>query len=76
MAEIAQLYADPGTGRPQKGVAGSGPGSARRLRDVLRQFDLTFDPDLLPAGKLTEILPAEFDRFKPGAGSFREESSR
>jgi hypothetical protein len=64
IAEVAQLYADPATGRPRRGVAGSGPGSARRLRDVLRQFDLTFDPDLLPAGRLIELLPNEFARFK------------
>jgi hypothetical protein len=60
----ARLYGDPATGRPVRGAAGSGAGSARRLARVLRQLDLTFDPDLLPDGRLLEILPAEFDRFK------------
>jgi hypothetical protein len=64
IASAAALYGDRVTGRPVRGAAGSGAGSARRLARVLRQLDLTFDPELLPNGRLLEILPAEFDKFK------------
>ncbi len=64
IAAAALLYGDRTTGRPVRGAAGSGAGSARRLARVLRQLDLTFDPELMPEGKLIELLPEEFDKFK------------
>lgn len=64
ISEASRLYADPKTGRPRKGVAGSIGGSVRRLALVLRQFDLTFDVEKMPAGQLSAILPREFDRWK------------
>ena len=65
IAEASALYSDPNTGRPKKGVAGSGRGSVRRLALVLRQLDLTFDVEAMPSGGLQVILPTEFDRWKP-----------
>lgn len=64
IAEASRLYSDLTTGRPRKGVAGSGRGSVRRLALVLQQFDLTFDADSMKLGALNALLPKEFDRWK------------
>jgi hypothetical protein len=66
ISEASRLYADRGTGRPKRGVAGSGRGSVRRLALVLRQLDLTYDVEKMPDGRLVAILPREFDKWKPG----------
>lgn len=60
-----QLYFDAIAGRPKRGVAGSGRGSARRFGLVLRQLDLTYDPDSMAAEAFLDLLPKEFDRWKP-----------
>lgn len=75
IAAAARLYGDQVTGRPVRGAAGSGAGSARRLARVLRQLDLTFDPELLPNGRLVDILPEEFDKFRSGRAARRSTSS-
>jgi hypothetical protein len=67
VAEASRLYSDPLSGRPRKGVAGKGGGSIRRFARVLRQLDLTFDPELMPPGGLSAILPDEFDGWKKSA---------
>lgn len=59
-----KMYLDPTTQRPRKGVAGSGRGSARRFGIVLRQLDLTYDPEVMADDDLIEILPEEFDVWK------------
>jgi hypothetical protein len=59
------LYYDKNTGRPKTGVAGSGRGSARRFGLVLRQLDLTYDPESTPEKDFIALLPPEFDRWKP-----------
>jgi hypothetical protein len=64
IAEANRLYASHLTGRPRKGVSGSGRGSVRRLALVLRQFDLTFDVERMGDGQLIAILPGEFERWK------------
>jgi hypothetical protein len=64
IAEASRLYSDPLSGRPRKGAAGKGGGSIRRFARVLRQLDLTFDPELMPPGGLSAILPVEFDGWK------------
>jgi hypothetical protein len=66
ISEAARLYSDPLSGRPRKGAAGKGGGSIRRFARVLRQLDLTFDPELMPPGGLSRILPVEFDSWKRG----------
>ncbi len=67
IAEANLLYGSKLTGRPRKGVSGSGRGSVRRLAIVLRQFDLTFDVEVMGDGKLINILPVEFERWKESA---------
>jgi hypothetical protein len=69
IAEASRLYADPLTGRPKKGAAGKGGGSIRRFARVLRQLDLTFDPELMPSGGLGAILPVEFAGWKKSVAS-------
>jgi hypothetical protein len=64
VAAASRLYADPSTGRPRRGVAGRGRGSAFRFGMVLRQLDLTYDPEIMPSDGLINILPAEFDNWK------------
>lgn len=58
------MYFDPTTGRPRKGVSGAGPGSAQRFGKVVRQFDLTFDPEVMTIEQFVDILPKEFSRWK------------
>ena len=64
----AAMYSDPDSGRPVRGAAGRGGGSARRLGTVLRQLDLTYDFELLGATSLRTLLPKEFDRWATSAG--------
>jgi hypothetical protein len=64
IAEASRLYSDPISGRPRRGAAGKGGGSIRRFARVLRQLDLTFDPEFMPLGGLSAILPVEFDGWK------------
>ena len=39
--------------------------SARRLADVLLQFDVTWDLYAMKANNLLELLPKEFKKFLP-----------
>lgn len=59
-----QMYLDPETGRPRKGVAGSGPGAALRFGKVVRQLDLTFDPEEMSPDEFIAVLPKEFEKWK------------
>ena len=60
----SRLYFDATAGRPRTGVAGSLGGSVRRFGLVLRQLDLTYDPECMPDAGLLSVLPGEFDRWK------------
>jgi hypothetical protein len=65
IAEANLLFADPATGRPKPRVASKNiGGTVRRLGMVLRQFDLTFDVEDMPAHGLVDLLPQEFSRWK------------
>ncbi|TRU20588.1 MAG: hypothetical protein EWV79_17495 [Microcystis aeruginosa Ma_MB_S_20031200_S102D] len=63
VAAANRMYLDPVTKRPRKGVAGSGRGSARRFGIVLRQLELTYDPEVMAEDGLQKILPAEFEKW-------------
>jgi hypothetical protein len=39
-------------------------GSMRRLGKIVRQFDLTYDLRAMTVGRIFDLLPGEFDRFK------------
>lgn len=60
-----QLYFDVAKGTTKKGAGGKGGGSPRRLADVLKQLDLTWDLYGMSIVELRQILPKEFDRFLP-----------
>ncbi|MFA5964558.1 MAG: hypothetical protein WC804_11130 [Sphingomonas sp.] len=59
------LYFDPAEKKLKRGSAGKGGGSARRLRAVRRQLDVTWNLFDLDAPHIVQLLPKEFDRFKP-----------
>ena len=62
------LYYDHQKKNLRRGAAGRGPGSARRLADLLNQLDVTWDLYGMPSAELMALLPAEFARFQhPGA---------
>ncbi|EKF42413.1 hypothetical protein NA8A_10138 [Nitratireductor indicus C115] len=59
-----KLYFDNGKSRPRTGVAGNGRGSARRFGLVLRQLDLTYDPECMADSAFIGILPDEFEKWR------------
>lgn len=64
VVELSQrLYFDPSEKRLKKGAGGKGKGSARRLADVLSQFDVTWDLYAMSCDDLIQLLPQEFERF-------------
>jgi hypothetical protein len=65
MLGATRLYIDPATRKPRRGAGGRSGGSPRRLADVLKQFDVTWDLYAMTADNLLGLLPSEFDRFRP-----------
>lgn len=61
------LYLDKASGKIRRGAAGKGGGASRRLRQVRRQLDVTWDLFALSPDQILEKLPKEFDQFKPNA---------
>lgn len=64
-AVATALYYDFTAGRMKPGASGSSPGSPRRFRTVIDQFDRTYDLQCLTESGLLALLPAEFNRFRP-----------
>ena len=62
------LYFDSNTGTLKKGIAGrDSSGSTRRMAQVRKQLDVTWDMTDLAVDKILHLLPSEFDGFKPTA---------
>lgn len=59
------LYFDDTTGRVKRRAGGKGPGVPRRLAQVRKQLDVTWDMTDLPWQRIVHLLPSEFDAFKP-----------
>jgi hypothetical protein len=59
----SKLYVDATTGRIKRGAGGKGGGSARRLSDVIEQFDLTWDLYAATVEELVAVMPKEFGKF-------------
>jgi hypothetical protein len=59
-----ELYYDPSKETNKRGAAGRGRGSFRRFGRVLLQLDRTFDLGSMPASKIRDLLPSEFDRYR------------
>ena len=74
------LYTDPLTRSTKRGFGGGGrenqrsPGNLMRFIDVLDQLYMTYDVYGMTAEELMKLLPPEFDRWLPGAGSDTPES--
>ncbi|RLI76483.1 hypothetical protein DRP05_12820 [Archaeoglobales archaeon] len=63
---IYKLYYDESKNRPKKGVTDRNkPGSIRRFVKVIRQFELTYDIYSMTSDQIIELLPSEFDFWKP-----------
>ena len=62
---LTTLYWDTATKKLRRGAGGKDAGSARRLADVLQQFDLTWACTALTSPCLLGLLPKEFDKFRP-----------
>jgi hypothetical protein len=58
-----KLYVDSRTQRLKRGAGGKSGGSARRLYDVLEQFDLTWDLYASTGDELAAVMPKEFAKF-------------
>ena len=66
VVELAtHLYFDPASGTTKKGAGGKGGGSPRRLVDILRQFDVTWDLYAMSRQEFWAVLPKEFVKFRP-----------
>jgi hypothetical protein len=57
---IGRLYYNARTGTLIRGAGSKGPGGVRRLGDLFRQLDLTFDLHSIRADDLFSLLPEEF----------------
>ena len=71
VVELAtKLYYDPKAASVKKGASSkdNAPGTARRLVDVLNQFDLTWDLYATTPEFLLEMLPKEFGKFAKNIG--------
>ena len=62
------LYFDEVRGSLKRGAGGNGPGSPRRLAQVRQQLDVTWDLEHLNPQQILEMLPSEFEQFKPHSG--------
>lgn len=61
MSLANRLFLDPGTGRPKSGAGGA---AANRLGKLLNQYLRTWDITIMNPEDSTQLLPAEFDRFR------------
>jgi len=59
-----RLYYDGETKQLKRGAGGKGPGSPRRLAQLLNQLDLTYYLYTMTADELEALLPDEFRRFR------------
>lgn len=65
------LYFDSEREKPKRGAAANKrkPGTLRRFVDVIQQLELTHDLYSMDGHEILEILPAEFEKWKPDDGS-------
>jgi hypothetical protein len=63
LALATKLYVDKATQRIKPRAGGKSSGSARRLIDVLDQFDLTWDLYASTGDELAAVMPKEFAKF-------------
>lgn len=61
------MYFDQRVQKPKRGAGGKGAGSARRLANIARQLELTYDLQDCPLTKFLALLPREFKAWVRGA---------
>jgi len=60
-----KLYFDPQARQPKQGSQSrKKPGYIRRFVKILQQFELTYDIYTMPADRILDLLPPEFDGWK------------
>lgn len=59
-----ELYYDDTGKKLKKGAGGKGPGSPRRLADLINQLNLTYDLYAMNSDEIVALLPSEFNKFK------------
>lgn len=64
VSAATQLYYNPRTRRTKPRTGRKESGGCRRLIQVLRQFDCTYDLESLTPATLCSMLPKEFDEFQ------------
>jgi hypothetical protein len=68
VAELAtRLYFDAATKSFKRGASSKIRGAARRLATLMNQLDLTWYLYGMSSDELLQLLPKEFDRFRPSA---------
>lgn len=67
IASAYAMYFDRQTQKPKRGAGGKGAGSARRLANIARQLELTYDLQDCPLTKFLALLPREFKTWVRGA---------
>lgn len=69
VSALDMLYWDAEKGGPKKGSRPSKhkPGTLRRFITVTQQLDLTYDLQSMTGEQILELLPDEFDRFRPAS---------
>ncbi|MBL7963726.1 MAG: hypothetical protein JNM31_07755 [Flavobacteriales bacterium] len=63
MGLATKLYVAPDSLKVKTGAGGKGGGSARRLSDVIEQFDLTWDLYAATPNELAAVMPLEFAKY-------------
>ena len=63
MQVVSQMYYDQESGSLKRGAGAN----ARRLAEVLMQYDVTYDFATISLGRLIDMLPREFARFLRGS---------
>jgi hypothetical protein len=63
------LYFDQASGKLRRGAAGKMGGSSRRLAQLRKQLDVTWDLFALTPDQILEKLPKEFETFKARANA-------
>jgi len=65
MEAIYRLYFDERSGRPKRGASSDEEGSVRRFIKVIQQFEFTYDIYSMSSDQIINLLPPEFNRWKP-----------
>lgn len=69
IASAYAMYFDPAQQKPRKGAGGKGGGSARRLANISRQLELTYDLQDCTPLRFMALLPKEFKNWVRSAGA-------